>query len=190
MFDLTHHSIDFLVGQRDHGLTVRAGPLRDGHYPVVRHERLWTGDGQVVERWPVLPGDLQQVGEPVSSHQDRASNLALEHRVGRCRGAVWQQPQLCVGQGLRNSPLHPHCLVLWGGWHLHCSGPHPRRVHHHISERSPDIDPGAPHSRSLPRHGDISGFEGAENPDMSPCRGMPGRGKAARWCRVSGEYRG
>jgi hypothetical protein len=66
-----HHPIDFRIGQRDDHFTGRTGPLNNGHYQLVRHERFGAGDGQVVERGTVLPGDLQHIGEPVGGHQHR-----------------------------------------------------------------------------------------------------------------------
>jgi hypothetical protein len=139
---LLHHPVDLLVSQRDHRLAVWAGPLGHGHHPIVRHQRLGAGDAQVVERRPVLPGDLQHVGEPVGGHQDRPGDLALQYRVGSRGGAVREQPRRRVGQGLGHPALYPDGLVVRCGRHLHRPRPHPFRMHHHISERPPDINPG------------------------------------------------
>ena len=71
--------------------------------PAPGHERLGPHHRRVVERRPVLPGDLDDVAKPRRGHERHRAPSPLEQGVGGDRGAVGQRPRPAAPSAARPS---------------------------------------------------------------------------------------
>ncbi len=78
--------------ERHQDLTVHREAARDPDAVVAVDERGRTPHRIVVEEWPVLAGDLDDVLEPLGAQQRHHGVEAFEDGVGRDRGAVGKGP--------------------------------------------------------------------------------------------------
>ncbi len=80
--------------QRQLGAAIRPQPLRHLDPPLPRDQRRFPDLVQPVDVPPRMPPDLQHVAEPGRRQQQPARQLALQHRIGRDRRPVQQQPDI------------------------------------------------------------------------------------------------
>ena len=140
------------VLQRYHRRPVGPHALVDRDDQVGRHQRFGAHDVQVVQGRTVLATDDEHVAEALGGHQHGPGHVALEHRVGGCRGAV------CDGMHRRNaggSDAGGKTLALVRRRRGHLDRPRGPVAgdEHHVRERPADVDPGGRGCLAARSHG-------------------------------------